>query len=225
MEELTGTLASGNGGWLRYEDGEDLPVVFLRVEDNEGRLRIADLFITDGRVDAQMLRRLPLGRLEAWINEPDVAGPVRAHLGVPAPDLRRLVAYFDTTFGTRAGEPRRPHWVADAYWAQVPDSGVPQAPQMALRLWAKRPPAPPALSDDRHELVVVGPHRTPSTRALGDAFYASVADAYRLAARHLPGPAKAIAEANGVPVSTVHRWVKEARRRNHLPPGQAGKRG
>ena len=32
-------------------------------------------------------------------------------------------------------------------------------------------------------------------------------------------PASELAEANGVPVSTVHRWVKEARRRGILGPG------
>jgi transposase len=39
-------------------------------------------------------------------------------------------------------------------------------------------------------------------------------------------PAQTIAEANGVPVTTVHRWIREARRRGSLPPargkGQAG---
>jgi len=34
-----------------------------------------------------------------------------------------------------------------------------------------------------------------------------------------------LAEANGVPVSTVHRWVKEARRRGFLPPGRPGRSG
>jgi len=28
-----------------------------------------------------------------------------------------------------------------------------------------------------------------------------------------------------VPVTTAHRWVKEARRRGFLPPGQKGRRG
>src|SRR6266511_2308763 len=35
----------------------------------------------------------------------------------------------------------------------------------------------------------------------------------------------AIAAVNGVPVSSVHGWVKEARRRGFLPPGQKGRRG
>lgn len=32
-------------------------------------------------------------------------------------------------------------------------------------------------------------------------------------------PANELAEANDVPVTTVHRWVKEARRRGMLAPG------
>jgi hypothetical protein len=34
-----------------------------------------------------------------------------------------------------------------------------------------------------------------------------------------------LAEANGVPVSTTHRWIKEARHRGFLPPGRPGKAG
>ncbi len=38
-------------------------------------------------------------------------------------------------------------------------------------------------------------------------------------------PAVELAEVNGVPVTTAHRWVKEARRRGFLPPGRKGRRG
>jgi hypothetical protein len=55
-------------------------------------------------------------------------------------------------------------------------------------------------------------------------FYRRVAMAYRQYAQVRP-PAPAIAEEAGVPVTTVHRWVREARRRGYLPPGRQGKVG
>lgn len=55
-------------------------------------------------------------------------------------------------------------------------------------------------------------------RAKPDAFYRHVARLHTaLRAAGERGPAKAIAEANRVPVSTVHRWMKEARRRGVMP--------
>ena len=56
-------------------------------------------------------------------------------------------------------------------------------------------------------------------------FYQRVAAVYRQRVAESNRPAVEMANANGVPVSTVHRWVKEARRRGFLPPGQKGRRG
>jgi hypothetical protein len=56
-------------------------------------------------------------------------------------------------------------------------------------------------------------------------FYKRVADVYRELVGWTNRPAVELAEANGVPVTTAHRWVKEARRRGFLPPGQKGRRG
>jgi hypothetical protein len=58
-----------------------------------------------------------------------------------------------------------------------------------------------------------------------DRFYQQVAETYSHLARGSNRPAVEMAEVNGVPVTTVHRWVKEARRRGFLPPGQKGRRG
>lgn len=58
-----------------------------------------------------------------------------------------------------------------------------------------------------------------------DAFYREVATAYASAAAESSRPAAALAEEAGVPVTTVHRWVREARRRGLLPPGKKGKAG
>jgi hypothetical protein len=58
-----------------------------------------------------------------------------------------------------------------------------------------------------------------------DMFYERVAALYSQRAARSNRPAVEMANANGVPVTTVHRWVKEARRRGFLPPGQKGRRG
>lgn len=51
----------------------------------------------------------------------------------------------------------------------------------------------------------------------GDAFYIVVADAWLwLTAAGEPAPAKTIADANAQKLTTVHRWLKEARRRQLL---------
>ena len=65
----------------------------------------------------------------------------------------------------------------------------------------------------------------PAGRSKGDDFYRQVAAAYSYLAARGNRPAVELAEANGVPLTTAHRWVKEARRRGFLPPGQKGRRG
>ncbi len=58
-----------------------------------------------------------------------------------------------------------------------------------------------------------------------DEFYEVIARAYRALAATSTRPIIDIAEANDVPATTAQRWVKEARRRGHLPPGRRGKSG
>ncbi|HVB45573.1 MAG TPA: hypothetical protein VNF47_23100 [Streptosporangiaceae bacterium] len=60
---------------------------------------------------------------------------------------------------------------------------------------------------------------------LTDEFLADVAAMYRWAIASDKAPAPVIAESAGVPVSRVHRWVAQARRRGYLPPGIKGRVG
>lgn len=64
--------------------------------------------------------------------------------------------------------------------------------------------------------------RVPAGRTKPDAFYEKVAEIYSLASAYERSPARLIADANNVPVTTVHGWVKEARRRKLLAPGRRG---
>jgi hypothetical protein len=60
----------------------------------------------------------------------------------------------------------------------------------------------------------------PPGRPKPDAFYAQVAETFARLATCTRKPAPELAEANGVPVTTVHGWVAEARRRGFLPAGE-----
>jgi hypothetical protein len=66
---------------------------------------------------------------------------------------------------------------------------------------------------------------TPVSRKYPDSFYTKVAVAYLDLVAEGVSPATEIAAVNGVPVTQVHRWIKEARRRGLLGPGRAGKAG
>lgn len=67
----------------------------------------------------------------------------------------------------------------------------------------------------------VRPKLTRPGRDGTDEFYALVARAYREASAETGRPAPVLAEEAGVPVATVRRWIAEARRRGHLPPGRS----
>lgn len=72
------------------------------------------------------------------------------------------------------------------------------------------------------------PERSPLTRPDGATpkeFYPRVAAAYSEYAPQTRAPAKEIATEAGVPVTTAHRWIREARRRGFLPPARKGKAG
>lgn len=90
----------------------------------------------------------------------------------------------------------------------------------ALRDQGEKVPGPELVEHPRPPLKL----RVPSGRGKKpDAFYERVAKAYQWLAAHGGKPASVLAEQNNVPVTTVHRWVKEARARGLLPPGQKGR--
>lgn len=107
------------------------------------------------------------------------------------------------------------------------------APDMAKRLKqleTERTPTPPPSAEAASWAAErrVGRTRARLTVPAGakpDGFYKRVAEVYRELAGWTNRPAVELAAANKVPVTTAHRWVKEARRRGFLPPGQKGRRG
>ncbi|GAA2600102.1 hypothetical protein GCM10010399_33620 [Dactylosporangium fulvum] len=147
-----------------------------------GRLVLTGLLI-DGTPSADLLRAIPVGRIEAAANA--------------------QLAVVDTPLGT--------------------------APVLNIRA---RPVTAPVAEDVGWEMVepALAVARTASSTAVRlrgrpDVFYREVADVYLNFAQASPRPACDLADQHGVPVSTAHRWVKEARRRGFLPPGRPGKSG
>lgn len=195
-------LGVGNLGWCRYTStGLPDTSIYLRFVDQSGRLEVADLFVaTDavGRNVAAMLRAIPLGRLEAWVNG-DMADDVRRGLNTPGPDLRTAASYYRTTFGTER------NWVRAMF-----EGGVEPAKQRPMRVARWEPPKP---------------LEKPSGRPYPDRFYVEVADAYRAWAQVTHRPVAAIADANHVPSTTAQRWVRVTRERGLLPPPHQGKAG
>jgi hypothetical protein len=103
--------------------------------------------------------------------------------------------------------------------------GDPQLTELRHRAEVARANGAPAL--DRARIKPPRPRAT-LTRPDGkdpDAFYAQVARAYQDYAPRTRAPAAEIAKEADVPIGTVHGWVREARRRGHLPPGRKGKAG
>src|SRR5215211_4076048 len=105
-------LTVGNGGWVCYQS-QELAAVYVRLaEQPDGRLAMTELYLAeDDTLDANRLRRIPLGRIEAWANGP-AASSIRARLGIPGPDLRRAAGYFGQTWHRSPTKERPPkHWV------------------------------------------------------------------------------------------------------------------
>lgn len=98
--------------------------------------------------------------------------------------------------------------------------------QLDSPAWSELPPfkdlAPPRLDEHVEAPKVRLRLHIPEGRRRPDAFYAKVADVYSSQEALSDRPAADIAEANGVPATTVARWVKEARRRGLMAPARRG---
>jgi hypothetical protein len=221
MAANTWTLTLGNGGWVRVE--LDRHRLYIRMGDDAGRLVPHEMFVEGGRLDATLLRRIPLGVIEAAVNTADNAMWIRGRMNVPSPDPATALTFFTEPLSFRYDKERKdrvptvPHWAAAMLWSQV-DEGVapkPKPPLMKQSATATVRPAPP---DPRLEV--------PDAKPYGDDFYRRVALVYSGLVAAGEAPAPRIADANGVPaITTVHRWVREARRRGFLPPATRGKAG
>lgn len=151
-------LLAHDDGWHEWVDDPPLvvPVYVQLDEQDDGRFHVVAMHV-EGVLSAEVLRAIPVGRIEALANA--LHHPHSAEQG----------------------------WRADA---RLPDDLIEEP------TWRR-----------------------------SDGFYAAVASTYRHLVSATPRPVVELAEANGVPRTTAHRWVKEARRRGMLAPGRPGKAG
>lgn len=186
-----------------YEWRQEPPLaatVHVRVvADAGGRLGLAELRIV-GEPTSELLRAIPVGRIEAAANaQLTVVDDAVTPGSVRAHERRRTAG--------RPGPNGRPDRNGGAN--AEPGAGT----------WADADPG---------GWAAPGPGRAagaPRTQGRPDRFYAEIADAYRHLAPSSRRPAGELAARYDVPVTTVHRWVKEARRRGFLAPGRPGKAG
>jgi hypothetical protein len=114
---------------------------------------------------------------------------------------------------------------ANAQLAVIDDAVSPRPPRQR-----RHPTRPPGDGNDRgweqpSSLTPTASPRAGRSRGRPDQFYAEIAEAYRQLAQTSRRPAGDLAADHGVPVTTAHRWIKEARRRGFLAPGRPGKAG
>jgi hypothetical protein len=217
----------GEGGWMRINGttrAGSRPFVLVRFrEDHRGELRACEYYVDGGEgvVTDHLLDSVSVRELEDLVNyDDDLNERLRRRLHVLAVDLRRPARFYSTTFGggSFGADGRGKHWAAELWATQAP-SIQPKVPQAPV-------PSESITSDTTQLTKADCRIRLPDTRKYPDEFYARVALLYRrLVARGQP-PAALLASANGVPATTAHRWIKEARRRRILEPawspGRAG---
>jgi hypothetical protein len=184
------TLILGRGGWAFWEihPWEHDIRVLLRSDDPDGRIYVTELMVA-------ALGR-PDGRFEGrgvlttrFLKELNLG---RLEAVVNSPDVRPAVM---DAIGARTGRRFDP--------ASRPT-------QEDMRAAFDLP-----LYELAGDLTIPRPE---GRSELGDDFYRSVASALARARQSSQRPAVDLAKANDVPVSTVHRWIKEARRRGIVPP-------
>jgi hypothetical protein len=188
-----------HNGWARYfydQTGHG-PTVRLRLGPDpdstadKPAMTVREVWVdmNNARVGARMMRDLPLGRIEAAINQPLVYEALRPYVltanaeSFPFPDDLREAD----------SEPTDPPW-----WI-VPPQSKRRAPRLKLR-------------------IPEGPGKKP------DEFYRQVADRFTYLGTVSTRPANELAAANDVNVTTIHGWVKEARRRGLMPAADRRKR-
>jgi hypothetical protein len=153
------------------------------------------LVIGIDRLDSNVLRAIPLGQLEAMANAPAVR--------------ERLAA------GAEATE-------IDVAQSDLIDIIFPPQTVEAPLIENLGQVFTPTVKQRRPRLRIAVPK---GGQKHPDDFYRRVAAAYSDLAGRSRRPAAELAAKNDVPVTTVHRWIKEARRRGLLGPGRRGSAG
>lgn len=187
-----------SGGWVHFNPkGTSMRARVRFAEREDGRLIVAEVHL-EGRpaLPPNAYFYLPLDQVEAWANH---RGEREGLISAIAAEGAEVAQATDEWLEAVGGGEREPDMLDREPLASFLNR--PRSRSLKLRI-------------------------TERTKR-SDAFYGKVADLYTaLRASGSHRPAAVIAEANDVPVTTVHRWVREARARKLLAPAQqAGKAG
>lgn len=208
----------GHGGWATaHLEGVKGHVRVRFSEAATGRLAVAAVFVDDeAGLSADSLRSIPIGRLEALANTPKIAAVIRERIGTTGDPVE--TAFADIWYA-----------VTPEPWAGSPAVGLDDHGNVTAVTGAFGPGAKPSAESvtfsvkrmTKRDLKIALPK---GARKKPDSFYERVAEVFSEAAAWSTRPAKEIAKANRpIEVTTVHRWVKEARRRGLLSPGEKGR--
>jgi hypothetical protein len=127
-----------------------------------------------GAFNSPLMRTIPISRIVAAVNRPQIRSELHARHLLPPPNL------------------------------------IEGAVDSRLYAWTLPPQTPARLARPKLRITI------PEGRKKPDDFYRRVASAYLDQATISTRAAKDLAIANDVPVTTVHRWLKEARARGVL---------
>ncbi|MEV6833595.1 hypothetical protein AB0N17_03530 [Streptomyces sp. NPDC051133] len=186
---------TGASGWLEVSVPDVVPRILIKAVEKDGRWVVGNLVVVSDALDSATLKSIPIARIESLLNTRTVGAALTAR---------------------RSG-------VAGPDWLPSHEAEFGQLDDALARYLAnsKRPDSSPSASG-------VTSQREPLSRPDGsdpDSFYRQVAETYNDAVRETSAPAKVLAEEAGVPTTTVHRWIFEARRRGFLPPARKGRAG
>ena len=211
------------GGWVEVRHSDTPRFLARFAPDEAGRLVPVALVLEPARpIDSTMLQRLRLVSVEAYVNRPEVRRRVLGSIDQPTDNPQHqhlLEALAALTLEPPISQDAVVHPPSIAARAQVGNATV-RIEQAAETETAQpiRPIKTPRLG------TAVDLSSAPAGRK-PDHFYLEVANQYGDLVATSNRPAAELAEFHGIPVTTVHRWVKEARRRGFLGPGRKGRRG
>jgi hypothetical protein len=219
MERITLMAA----GWCRVSVDDPALTIMARLTTTaNGRIAIAEIVLARfPGVTADALRAIPIGRLEAWANGPgreDVIAEIerRSLAESENSDLDSRVRSLADTWA-RWGTSPEALAAEESRMEEVAALGVSEqfnAGEIGIGWGLDGKPV--VLRSRIRNLQL----RIPEGQPKPDSFYQEVARLFGEIAVNSPRPAAVLAEANDVKPSTVHGWVKEARRRGLLAPGE-----
>ncbi len=196
-------FAPDGSGWAAYRTGQAAP-------------RLLTVFARFGRVKPDprfVVRRLLLesGAVDSKTSE----SPLYVPGGIDARDLRSVPLGRLTAAVNRPGEYERVAALLQDHEAESMPFPEDLWTAEGWPWWVYAPAKP---RSPRLKVKVPAGHRKP------DSFYQKIGERFAYLSVVSERPATELAEANGVPTTTIHGWVREARRRGLMGPSERGTR-